>query len=96
MRPISLFSTAVILLLLPSAGSAQTVDECRIRCAAEKDTNNTTCPAAMDYSGSSQERDQCLRRNQETYTECIRACPPLPSTPAPEGQQILPPAPMGY
>ncbi len=96
MRPIHLVPITAVLLLFGGESSAQTVDECRLKCAADRDSNNATCPAAEDYAGATDARQQCLKRNQDTYFDCVRGCPPLESGPAPSGPQIAPPAPMGY
>lgn len=96
MRTLSAISAAVFLLLLPVLSLAQNPDDCRLKCAATKDTNNTTCPAAEADADSAQARAQCLKNNENAYYDCVMACPAPPASANPSGGETQPPVPMGY
>ena len=93
MRPIHILFMAMAMNLLPGAGLAEDYQECRLRCAAERDTRNMDCPSPYDDTESGQERRQCLTASQTTYADCLKGCPAPP--PPSFGEQVSPPA-TGY
>jgi len=79
-------ATGAVLWLVPGEDFAQSMDTCRTQCARDKDSSNASCPIAT-YD-SSQERDACLKSNQETFNSCVGSCPP----PEPGTEETSPPA----
>jgi hypothetical protein len=97
MKPTHLLSAAMILVLISNISFAQGADDCRLKCAGEKDSRNAQCPVALyDDPDSTQARDQCLKNNQAAYSSCVSNCPAPSSNPGPSGEPAPSPAPMGY
>ncbi len=90
-------SMAAILLLICGSCLAQGMDNCRLTCARERDTNNGTCPPLFyDDPDSAKARDQCLKTNQQAYFDCIKQCPAPSSSPGSSGGPPPSFPPMGY
>lgn len=78
MRSILIVVLFGALLLLNSAGFAETDAECQARCAAEKEARDAACPSPSD--DPVRERAPCLQDSQELYNSCINSCaPPAPA-----------------
>lgn len=94
MRSILILITVMTQLVLTNASFAQpeAYDDCKITCASDRDTRNADCPSPYDSSSGSQDRDQCLKASRETYSNCVKSCPPAPSPSPPESTS----SPMGY
>jgi hypothetical protein len=94
MRPIRFLFMAMAVNILPGTSVAEDYQDCRSRCAAERDTRNMDCPSPYDDTESGEARRQCLRVSQTAYMDCLRVCP-APPPPASFGEQVSPPA-TGY
>ncbi len=82
MRPTyMLFASAI--LLLPGAGFAEDYQDCKLTCAAEKETRNMRCPS----SGANTEHRQCMKENEDAYDDCVNHC----ATPPPASEEQTPP-----
>lgn len=90
MRVIYVLFMATAMLLVPTAAVAEDNQECRLRCAGERDTRNMGCPSPYDSPYSVPDRALCLKASQEAYSACIKSCPP----PQPSAEPSFPP--MGY
>ncbi len=89
--------TALLLLLLSGASLAQTSDDCRLKCSAEKDTRNAACPAAEAFADTQLAREQCLKESDQAYYQCVTTCPPAtPATSTPSTPPPVAPPPTGY
>ena len=86
MRPTYMLFTSAILLL-PSAGFAEDYQDCKLTCAAEKETRNMRCPSSYNSSAASTEHRQCLKENEDAFEDCVNHCP----TPPPASEEQTPP-----
>jgi hypothetical protein len=92
MRPLRILFMA--MAMLPAAAFAQGYDDCKLTCAADRDTRNMSCPSPYDANNAGQERRQCIDDSQATYKECIRQCPA--STPPSSSEEPTAPPATGY
>lgn len=90
MRPVCIL--CVMAALLPCASSADDYSDCRLTCAAERDTRNMNCPSPYDVSPAGEERRQCLKENQDAYADCVKHCP----TPPVQQEEAPSPPNMSY
>lgn len=73
MRAILIVATLMSGLLHPGVCLGDDYDDCKLKCAAERDTRNANCPAPADSSDEA--RAQCLKDSQDAYIACVRDCP---------------------
>ncbi len=66
---LALFGT----LLQAGVGFAETDAECKVRCSAEKASNDESCQHAEESFETT--RMRCLQDNQTTYENCLKSCP---------------------
>ncbi len=90
MRLILIFVAIVTQSVLTPVGLAQTVDDCKADCLADKQARDMDCPSPYDAS-SSDERTRCLKVSQDAYSSYIQGCQP-----ASPPETSSPPPPMGY
>jgi hypothetical protein len=88
---------ALALLLLPCAAFAQAdYSDCRLTCAAERESRDMNCPSPYGITDGGQERSLCMKDNRDAYNDCLSHCPtPQPVQPSSETPPP-PPPPMGY
>ena len=94
MRTINILLMAMGIVVLPGAGFAEDYYDCKLTCAAERDSRNANCPSPYDSSYGGQTRTQCMTDNQSAYEDCVKRCPTPPASPTTE-EKTTPPA-MGY
>lgn len=80
MRSTLMLATIMAALFTPSVGLADGYEDCRLKCAGDKDSCVINCPMAID--SSDQVRAQCVQDCQDAYNACIKSCP-APSSAAP-------------
>ena len=85
MRPTCMLFIASAILLLPSAGFAEDYRDCKLTCAAEKESRNTRCPSPHDSSAAR----QCMNENEDAYEDCVNRCP-TPSAPPASDEKTSP------
>jgi hypothetical protein len=84
MRSILILAILGALFLPHGASYAETNDECRTRCSAEKASNDENCSHAEETFDKT--RAQCLQENQVTFNNCINGCPQTEPTDTPEAK----------
>lgn len=87
-----------VLLISQGVRSVDLMQDCLTRCANEKASDDTNCPAPVE--GVNQGRAQCLKNNQDIYNNCHNNClpnsPPATNTPsATPGTPSVPTPPQG-
>lgn len=72
MRLIIIVGMLGAVLFLPSASSAETPQECKTKCAADKVERDNNCPPA---TVSETARLKCLQDSSKEYQSCTNSCP---------------------
>ncbi len=73
MRSTLILASIIAALFTPSVSMADGYDDCRLKCAGDKDSCVMNCPMAID--SSDQTRAQCVQDCQDAYNACIKSCP---------------------
>lgn len=79
MRSILILTVTAMQLFLSgvSLAEADSAEDCRISCAAEKLSHDLECPVSEN-----QVSRRCLRAGQKAFTQCVDRCPPPYSPPS--------------
>jgi len=79
MRPMLILIVTVTQLFLSGASIAEadSPEDCRISCAAERLAHDLDCPV-----NENQVSQHCLHAGEKAFTRCVDSCPPPSSPPS--------------